>query len=247
MSDLFWKAVKSFLFRSSELLYGFLPRRAVLKFYAYLAYIFRAIAWRAACRFYGPRMAQYRGDISSFILSNIDAGSSVLDTGCAEGNLTRLIASKAGRVVAVDIDKGYLDMIDKNDVRLKNARFIAGDIMDIDFGEIFDVAVLVHTIEHLPDPDAVLRKLARIARKLIVETPDEESDWLTKILRDLGIDELGDDKHTKLYDDVSLTAALERNGWRDVVAFKGYGVVRAVSRSKAVDKETHETVKERSR
>ena len=189
MSDIFWRVIKSLSYRIADLMCAILPKRSVLKFYCYLTYLFRGITWRFACRYFGPDMAEYRGDLARFVLSNIGHGDSVLDVGCAEGNLTRIVAAKAGKVLGVEIDKRYLDMIDRNDTRLKNATFVEGDIVKLDIRETFDVAVLVHAIEHLEDSASVLKKISGLARKIIVETPDEEADWLTKLLRDLGIEE----------------------------------------------------------
>lgn len=227
-----WRLIKSFLYRSSEFIYRVFPKKAVLTFYCYLTYIFRAVTWRLACRYYGQAMTEHRGDVPEFVLSQIKQGDTVIDVGCAEGNLTRLIAGKAGKVVAVDIDKGYLDRIDKSDKTLEKAVFINGDIIDLKFNETFDVAVLVHTIEHMDNARAILRKISEIARKIVVETPDQSSDWLSNTLIGLGIEERGDDKHVKLYDGASLKEELEDNGWTGVVISKSYGAVRAVASSK---------------
>ena len=227
-----WRAVKSLLYRTSELFFSIFPKKATLTFYCYMTYIMRAVTWRLACKYYGKSMADHRGDVPDFVLSHIMPGDSVIDVGCAEGNLTRLIAKKAKRVVAVDIDKVYLNAINKNERALENATFINGDIIDLKFKETFDVAVLIHTIEHMDNADVVLRKIAGVSRKIVVETPDQESDWLSNTLLDLGIEELGDDKHVRLYDSSSLKDELERNGWSNIAITKSAGAVRAVAESR---------------
>ena len=229
MDRFLWRLVKSFLYRSGELAYRILPKKAVLAFYCYMAYIFRAVAWRQACKYYGSAMTQRRGDMSEFVLSKIGPGMSVIDVGCAEGNLTRLLARKAKKVVAVEIDKKYLDMIDKDDKALGNVTFINGDIIDLNFDEIFDMSVLIHAIEHMENAPDILKKISKIAKMIVVETPDQESDWLTSTLIDLGIDERGDDKHVRLYDAITLKEELENSGWGKVIISKGNGVVRAVA------------------
>ncbi|MBU0880786.1 MAG: class I SAM-dependent methyltransferase [Candidatus Omnitrophica bacterium] len=233
MNDLLWRLIKSFSYRTAEAAYRIFPKKATLTFYCYMTYIMRALAWRLACKYYGRSMTEHRGDIPDFVLSHIMPGDIVIDVGCAEGNLTRLVAKKAKKVIAVDIDKDYLAAIDKTEEGLRNATFIYGDIVDLKFDETFDVAILVHTIEHMDNANTILNKISGIARKIIVETPDQESDWLTKTLLDLGIEERGDDKHVKLYDGASLKESLEQNGWSDVVISKGVGAVRAVAASKS--------------
>lgn len=232
------RIMKSFLYRSAETAYAVLPKRAVLAFYGYLTYVLRNVTWRLACKYYGPRMTERRREMASFVLSHVSAGDRVLDVGCAEGNLTRLIAGKAGSVTAVEIDRRYLDMIDMRAGVFAHTRFLHGDILSLGLEGTFDVAVLIHVIEHMEKSEAVLRLLSRIARTIVIETPDESSDWMTELVRDMGIDDCGDDKHFKLYDTGLLKRELEENGWTDVEVSIGSGVVRAAARSRVLEGRT---------
>ncbi|MCX5677986.1 MAG: class I SAM-dependent methyltransferase [Candidatus Omnitrophica bacterium] len=229
---IFWRALKSFICRSADLFYAILPKRAVLRFYSYLTYVLRTVTWRLACKYYGPAVVKYRGGIDEFILSQIKPGDRVLDVGCAEGHLSGIVAVKARSVVGVDIDKNYIENIDKDVRGLKNVEFITGDVLDLEFEEPFDVAVMVHAIEHMEKSDAILKKLSALARNIVVETPSEESDWVAELLEDMDIEDIGDDKHIKLYNDNFLKDELEQSGWTDVVSSRGPGVIRAVARSK---------------
>lgn len=233
MLSQFWKALKSLLYRKANLLYRVLPARFVLKLYAYTAYALRSITWQLACKYYGAGVTKLRGDIEDFIISNIETGSTVLDVGCAEGNLTRVIARKARAVVGIDLDEAYIQGIDKKEDGFKNVTFIRADILNTEFKDIFDTVVLVHAIEHLDDSARVLEKLSRTARKIILETPGCEQDWITELLKDLGFEAIGDDKHVKLYSELSLRKELEANGWRDISVSMAPTVVRAVARSKS--------------
>ncbi len=231
MKNIFDKCMKSFLYRTAGLLYAIFPKKPVLRFYCNLANMLRPVTWRLACRYYGPEIIKYRGGVGDFILSEVGKDDLVIDVGCAEGNLTSLVAAKARSVVGVDMDNGYIDSIDKKIRDLKNVKFIRGDVSDIDFREIFDAAILVHTIEHMPDCARILRKLSDISRKIIIETPDPDSDCISKILNDLGVHDLGDDKHFELFNRKTLRDILEKNGWGEVVVSTGDGVVRALARS----------------
>ncbi len=233
MKNMFDRCLKSFLYRTSDLLYTIFPKRSVLKFYCNTANVLRPVAWRLACKYYGPEIIKYRGGIDDFILSEIGKGDSVMDVGCAEGNLTALLASKARSVVGVDMDDKYIEGIDRRIRCLENVKFIKGDVIDIDFKEVFDAAILVHAIEHMSDCAVILRKLSGISRKIIIETPDPDSDCILKILNDLGVRDLGDDKHFQLFDRKTLKDALEKNGWKEVVISTGDATVRAVARSVA--------------
>lgn len=231
MNNMFDRCMKSFLYRTADLLYATFPKKQVLKFYCNLANVLRPVAWKLACRYYGPGIIKYRGGIDDFILSEIGKDDLVIDVGCAEGRLTSLSAAKARSVVGVDMDKRYIDNIDKKIRDLKNVKFILGDVSDIEFNEIFDTAILVHAIEHMPDSPGILKKISGISRKIIIETPDPDSDCISKILNDLGVHDLGDDKHFELFNRDTLKGLLEKSGWGDVSVSTGDGVVRAIAHS----------------
>jgi len=234
MNNFLEKLCRSILYHTSDAAYAVLPKRSVLRMYGWFTNTARAITWRLACRYYGSDVIKYRGDLADFVLAEIGDGDLVIDVGCAEGNLTSLAATKARGVVGVDVDKGYIDNIDRQKRELKNVKFIMGDILEIGFKEVFDVAILVHAIEHMPDSGKILKKLSGISRKILVETPNPDSDWVLKLLKDMGIDDLGDEKHFQLFSCSTLKEVLEKNGWRDVAVSTGDGVVRAVARSAVI-------------
>ncbi len=234
MANLLRKFVDSISYRSANLLYTIFPKRFVLTAYCYMAYIIRNIAWALACKYYGSGIVRYRGDVGEFVLSQINAGDRVLDVGCGEAYLTRMVAKKALSVTGLEIDQRYVDNIDKSVKEMKNVKFVIGDVRDMGPGETYDAAILVHTIEHLEGSASVIGKLSKFARKIIVETPDQD-DWLLKLLNDLNVKALGDDKHYKLYNSALLKKELEQNNWADIVLSRGDGVVRAVARSKLLD------------
>lgn len=231
MSDRF---LKSLLYRITDLAYAVLPKKSVLTLYCNLTNILKSITWKLACRYYGPDVIRYRGDIAAFLLSNVNKGDMVIDVGCAEGNLTSLVAAKARGVVGIDVDKKYIDNIDRKIREIGNVTFITGDIADMDFKETFDAAVLIHSIEHMPDSGKVLKKLSGMSRKIIIETPNADSDWISKLLTDLGVCDLGDDKHFELFNPRILKEVLEKNGWMDVDITASGGVVRGVAFSSIV-------------
>ena len=232
MKRLLKKAAKSVLYRASDLLYSLLPRASVMRFYCYLTYTLRVITWRLACRFYGQDVIKYEGGVDEFVLSNISSGDRVLDVGCGDGVLTSMIADKAAYVAALDMNRRRIDGIDKSAEAFQRIRFIAADVSCVELDEVFDVAVMIHTIEHLERSREALGRLAKAARKIVIETPDQTSDWLYMLSRDLGIEDPGDETHVRSYDAGSLKGELEGSGWTDISLYKDYGVIRAVARSR---------------
>jgi SAM-dependent methyltransferase len=100
---------------------------------------------------------------------------SVLDAGCAEGHFCSWIAqrSRASNVVGVDWSEPRLVRARR---RHPGIRFVSGELPRLPFDDgAFDVVTCIEVLEHLVDPAASLRELARVARRSVVVTvPDRE-------------------------------------------------------------------------
>jgi ubiquinone/menaquinone biosynthesis C-methylase UbiE len=95
----------------------------------------------------------------------------VLEVGCGEGLLAQHLVRTApppGRFVACDLE---LDRIAPGlDARIE---LVQASIYDLPFApKSFDVVVCCEVLEHLEDPAAGLRELARVAqRRVLISTP----------------------------------------------------------------------------
>jgi methionine biosynthesis protein MetW len=105
------------------------------------------------------------------IAEMVDAGSRVLDVGCADGELLQLLEVRKGvdgRGVELERDK-------VNACVAQGLSVIQGDA-DRDLGnypdQAFDYAILSLTIQATRQPQAVLQNLLRIARHAIVSFPN---------------------------------------------------------------------------
>lgn len=99
----------------------------------------------------------------------ITAGMHVLDVGCGAGDVTLLLAEMVGaggQVMGVDSNPAVLDATRKRAevVALTNVSFVQGDIAQMQFAGDFDAIVGRFIVQHLSDPVAVLRRLARSLR-----------------------------------------------------------------------------------
>ena len=101
---------------------------------------------------------------------------SVLDVGCGEGVLTEEWAARLGdgRVVGIDLDDPNLRGEWATRTRA-NLEFATADATALSYtdGE-FDLAAAIEVLEHVPDPEATVAEMARVAqRHLLVSVPRE--------------------------------------------------------------------------
>jgi ubiquinone/menaquinone biosynthesis C-methylase UbiE len=104
------------------------------------------------------------------VCSFVNSGESVLDVGCGEGTLTVMLSEKGGLASGTDISKPNVEEAKKYAKSLNlNIPFQVADLEHQPYpDESFDVVVCSHVLEHIPDFDAGLHELVRVAKKRVV-------------------------------------------------------------------------------
>jgi SAM-dependent methyltransferase len=116
---------------------------------------------------------------------------SLLDAGCGEGEtLARLGPQLPRRTVAVDLDA---DAVAFTSERLPGVEVSRCSLTDLPFDDAsFDLVLCLEVLEHLPDPGAGLRELARVATSdIVVSVPHEPWFRLGSLLRGKYLSGLG--------------------------------------------------------
>jgi 2-polyprenyl-3-methyl-5-hydroxy-6-metoxy-1,4-benzoquinol methylase len=149
-------------------------------------------------------------------LWEIAAPESVLDVGCGEGVLTSEWAERldGGRIVGIDLDDPKL-RAEWEARRRPNLEYRTDDATALSFADDeFDMATAIEVLEHLPDPEATLSEMARVARRhLLVSVPREPIWRMLNMLRGAYLRDLGNTPgHVHHWSKVGFHSLLTRYG-----------------------------------
>lgn len=77
-------------------------------------------------------------------------GDAVLEIGAGRGDLTLMLAKKAGQVIALEIDERLEKVLLDRFSRLDNIRLVMGDVMKTDLGALMEPYGVFHVVANLP-------------------------------------------------------------------------------------------------
>ena len=109
---------------------------------------------------------------AQWVLSQV-AGKTLLEIGCGNGGMTRLLAPKVEHLTAFDVSTPSLKLVDE--MNLANVVTAQGLIESFAPERLFDWVVLSEVIEHLRDPTAIVRKAFEFLSpggSLVITTPN---------------------------------------------------------------------------
>jgi 2-polyprenyl-3-methyl-5-hydroxy-6-metoxy-1,4-benzoquinol methylase len=144
------------------------------------------------------------------------APKSILDVGCGEGVLTSEWADRldGGRIVGIDLDDPKLRAEWEKRQRA-NLEYRVEEATSLSFeDDEFDVATAIEVLEHVPEPEATLSEMARVAeRYLLVSVPREPIWRMLNMARGAYIGSLGNTPgHLNHWSKVGFVSLLSRYG-----------------------------------
>lgn len=95
-------------------------------------------------------------------------GGKILDVGCADGVFSKVILdkSKADELIGVDVLKSSVDWAGKHWKKTKRMKFKTGDAHDLKFKSgTFDAVFCLEVLEHVHNPEKVLKEFKRVLKK----------------------------------------------------------------------------------
>jgi 2-polyprenyl-3-methyl-5-hydroxy-6-metoxy-1,4-benzoquinol methylase len=187
---------------------------------------------------YGRYGAEHPNDTDAYLwpaalrqLTNLPAGSHVLDAGCGNGHFAEALRQKGYEVVGIDLEPTAIAHARE---RCPGGRFEVTSVYDDlrDLGDRpFDAVVALEVIEHLYDPRAFVRRARECLTaggRFVVSTP-YHGYWKNLLLAlsgrlDSHFTALWDGGHIKFWSHRTLKVLLDGQGFR-VVDFAGAGRV----------------------
>ena len=93
-------------------------------------------------------------------------GLDVLDAGCGEGYMSRLLAKRGARAAGVDVSDSLIEYARVHeDAERLGVRYNVAGLEDLPYeDESFDLAICNHVLSDVRDPAAAIRELGRVLR-----------------------------------------------------------------------------------
>jgi SAM-dependent methyltransferase len=135
----------------------------------------------------------------------------LLDIGCGDGALIAELARRqpGWQFAGVEIAEAAVELA-ADRCRDADVRVYDGEALPWD-ADAFELAVLSHVLEHVPDPAVVLREAARVAECVIVEVPLEDNLSARRGVKRAVADDVG---HLQRFSRRSVAYVAEQAGLR---------------------------------
>lgn len=160
-----------------------------------------------------PVYSAYLDKLTDICSSGINEKFRILEIGCGEGEFLKRLCSKTG-----GHGFGYDNTYDGKEKYGENISFIKDYFQPMDSGDSFDVVVIRHVLEHIPEPYYFLKnifekKTLSPSGRVWIEVPDFEWILRKKVFYDITYE------HCNYFSKQTLTDLLSSVGF-DVIGLK---------------------------
>jgi 2-polyprenyl-3-methyl-5-hydroxy-6-metoxy-1,4-benzoquinol methylase len=103
---------------------------------------------------------------------------SVIDLGCGTGNLLHAIVQRTSPIRVVGIDHAAAGILRARQL-VPSGEFEARDMYELDCDETFELVLCTEVLEHLANPDSIMRVLTRLCAStgaIVITVPDGAVD-----------------------------------------------------------------------
>ncbi|MEA2479966.1 MAG: hypothetical protein QOJ07_1888 [Thermoleophilaceae bacterium] len=144
------------------------------------------------------------------------APKSILDVGCGEGVLTSEWAEKlgGGRIVGIDLPDPKLEAEWQKRQR-PNLEYRVEEATHLSFADgEFEMASAIEVLEHVPEPEATVAEMARVASRWVLVSVPREPIWrMVNVARGAYVKQLGNTPgHVNHWTKVGFVSLLSRHG-----------------------------------
>lgn len=175
--------------------------RSKFKLFLNAEWMFERLIHEMSFRVYQPEDHPLRKKAFSFMFRNLKPEYTVLDLGCANGEIATRIAENVKFVVGIDKSEELIRKAKKYEV--ENLVFVCADGVKYleSCDRNFDVLVLSHILEHLDEPVIFLNQFKKFFRFLYIELPDFDRSAASHYREDLNLQlNYTDDDHVSEFD-----------------------------------------------
>jgi len=161
------------------------------------------------------RTREVMGAIEDFAAGPVER---ILDLGTAEGRMLALVSEAYPDAFCAGVEFNG-DLVRFGRTLFPELNLVQGDVQTLGFKEgIFDVAIATAIIEHVPDPEGVVREIRRVLKPggiLVMTAPDPFWERLAT-----GVGHLKEDQHHRVMDLKELQELVKREGFSVLKAEK---------------------------
>ena len=152
-----------------------------------------------------------------WFIDKLDVNEIVLEVGSHSGEMSKQLATKADKVIAVEIEQNlYARAIIENSH--EKILYICGDATKIDMSS-FEISTLAlsNVLEHIKERDLFLKKLINSIKwkntpRFLIRVPMATRDWVTILKKQMNINYFLDPTHYTEYSEKELKEEIERSG-----------------------------------